>query len=390
MNACETTRDSAIRHLNGPYHRVYAAPLIAIAYSPPTMKPLRSARPVLLACLAVLLGACGGEAVRPTPPPSVATPPVQAPKVRIGIALGGGAAKGFAHIGVIKMLEANGFQPEVVSGTSAGSVVGALYASGMDAFAMQKQAFALDEASIRDVSLFSGGVVKGQKLQDYVNELVGGKTIERMRKPFAAVATNLETGDRTVFVRGNTGQAVRASSSIPGVFEPVAIGKFHYVDGGVVSPVPVDAARQLGADLVIAVDISSKASGKNPGSMLGNVNQSITIMGQRLGAQELARADVVIRPGVNDIGPADFEQRNNAIMEGERAALAAMPQVRAKVAQWQKARVDEALAARRVADAKAEQAKLRAFCEEEDRKWMSKLRRDPKCKALAEQGVLSN
>ena len=112
-------------------------------------------------------------------------------------------------------------------------------------------------------------------------------------------------------------------------------------------------------------------------------------MGQRLGAQELARADVVIRPSVNEIGPADFEQRNNAIMEGERAALAAMPQIRAKVALWQKTRQDEATAARQAADAKAEQAKLRAFCEEEDRKWMSKLRRDPQCKALAEQGVLS-
>jgi len=354
------------------------------------MTPFRSLRPLLLASFAVLLGACGGgEAVKPTPPPAVVAPATPAPKIRIGLALGGGAAKGFAHIGVIKMLEANGFQPVVVSGTSAGSVVGALYASGMDAFAMQKTAFSLDEAEIRDVSLFSGGVVKGQKLQDYVNQLVGNKSIERMRMPFAAVATNLETGDRTVFVRGNTGQAVRASSSIPGVFEPVEIGKFHYVDGGVVSPVPVDAARQLGADLVIAVDISSKASGKNPGSMLGNVNQSITIMGQRLGAQELARADVVIRPSVNEIGPADFEQRNNAIMEGERAALAAMPQIRAKVAQWQKGRADEALAAQRAADAKAAQAKLRAFCEEEDRKWMSKLRRDPQCKALADQGVIT-
>ncbi len=181
--------------------------------------------------------------------------------------------------------------------------------------------------------------MKGQKLQDYVNELVGQRPLERMKKPFAAVSTQLETGERTVFVRGNTGQAVRASSSIPGVFEPVAIGQMHYVDGGVVSPVPVDAARQLGADFVIAVDISTKASGKNPGSLLGNVNQSITIMGQKLGQQELARADIVIRPSVHDIGPADFEQRNNAILEGERAALAAMPQIRAQLARLRAARV---------------------------------------------------
>jgi NTE family protein len=162
-----------------------------------------------------------------------------------------------------------------------------------------------------------------------------------MKKPFAVVATQLETGQRTVFRRGNTGQAVRASSSIPGVFEPVTIGRYHYVDGGIVSPVPVDAARQLGADIVIAVDISNKANGKNPDGMLGIVNQSITIMGQRLGEQELARADVVIRPRVSEIGPADFEQRNQAILEGEKAALAAIPQIRARIAQLQKAKQAE-------------------------------------------------
>jgi NTE family protein len=303
-----------------------------------------SARPfALLAAfsLTLLLGACasGGD-TRPTTEAITPVPkPVPVKPIRIGIALGGGAAKGFAHIGVIKMLEANGIQIDVVSGTSAGSVVGSLYASGMDAFQMQKTAFGLDEAEIRDVSLFSGGVVKGQKLQDYVNQLVANRPIERMKKPFAAVATQLETGERTVFIRGNTGQAVRASSSIPGVFEPVVIGQKHYVDGGVVSPVPVDAARQLGADYVIAVDISSRASGKNPGSLLGTVNQSITIMGQKLGQLELARANVVIRPSVNDIGAADFEQRNNAILEGERAALAVMPQIKAQLAKLRADRI---------------------------------------------------
>ncbi|QSX74255.1 patatin-like phospholipase family protein [Lysobacter arenosi] len=345
------------------------------------MKPSTALRPLLLASIAALLAACGGgEAVKPTPPPVVVAPPVVAPpaKIRIGVALGGGAAKGFAHIGVIKMLEANGFQPEVVSGTSAGSVVGAMYASGMDAFAMQKQAFALDETQIRDYSLFSGGVVKGQKLQDYVNQQVGQKTIQQMRKPFAAVATQLETGDRTVFVRGNTGQAVRASSSIPGVFEPVVIGKYHYVDGGVVSPVPVDAARMLGADFVIAVDISSKASGKNPGSVLGNINQSITIMGQRLGQQELARADVVIRPSVNEIGPADFEQRNNAIMEGERATLAMIPQIRQKLAQMQRARVAAQAAKVPVAPTPV---KVDPECEKQGFRIGSLFGRDDKCEA---------
>jgi NTE family protein len=308
---------------------------------------LRPWWPILAATLcAALLAACGGT--RPDAPAPVVTPPAaQAPDpvlppLRIGIALGGGAAKGFAHIGVIKMLEANGFKPEVVAGTSAGSVVGALYASGMDPFQLQEHAVALDEASIRDVRLFSGGLVQGLALQDYVNAQVGKRPIERMRKPFAAVATQLETGQRTVFIRGNTGQAVRASSSVPGVFEPVTIGRFQYVDGGVVSPVPVDAARELGADFVIAVDISSKASGRRPDGMLGIVNQSIAIMGQRLGEQELARADVVIRPNVLDYGSADFTRRNQAILEGEKAALAALPQIRAAVQKLQAQRLDAA------------------------------------------------
>ena len=298
-------------------------------------------RPVLIG-LVLLATACSSPAPRPTAPPAAATPaPAPPVKIRIGLALGGGAAKGFAHIGVIKVLEAQGFKPEVVSGTSAGSVVGALYASGMDPYQMQRHAVALDETSIRDVALFNGGLVKGQALQDYVNRMVGNRPFERLRIPFAAVSTRLETGDRTVFVRGNVGQAVRASCSIPGVFEPVQIGKFLYVDGGVVSPVPVDAARQLGADFVIAVDISTRTDGTRPQNLVGVVNQSITIMGQQLGKQELARADVVIRPRVNDIGPADFEQRNNAILEGERAALAAIPTIRARLAQLQRQRQAE-------------------------------------------------
>jgi NTE family protein len=295
---------------------------------------LRNPRLLLSVALLGLLAACGGENTKPSAPaePSRVAP---AKPVKIGVALGGGAAKGFAHIGVIKMLEANGFEPVVVSGTSAGSVVGALYASGMDAFEMQQKAVALDEASIRDLRLFSGGLIQGQKLQDYVNAQVKNLPAERLKKPFAAVATQLETGERAVFVRGNVGQAVRASSSIPGVFEPVTIGGKTFVDGGVVSPVPVDAAKQLGAELVIAVDISSRANGQRPTGMLGAINQSITIMGQRLGEQELARADVVIRPKVLDIGAADFEQRGRAILEGEKAAMAAMPQIRAAVAKVQ-------------------------------------------------------
>ncbi|MFD0666600.1 patatin-like phospholipase family protein [Ramlibacter sp. MAHUQ-53] len=335
----------------------------------PTVSTLLTAlrRPFALLGVAAL-AACGSTPPAGAPSGAVTAAPAQAaapssPSVKIGIALGGGAAKGFAHIGVIKMLEANGLAPAVVAGTSAGSVVGALYASGMNAFELQEKAVALDEAKIRDLQLSSGGLLLGQKLEDYVNEQVRRQPLERLAKPFVAVATRLEDGERTVFARGNTGQAVRASSSVPGVFQPVTIGRYHFVDGGVVSPVPVDAARELGADLVVAVDISSKARGQTPSGMLGTLSQSIAIMGQRLGQAELARADVIVRPQVLDIGGADFTQRASAILEGEKAALAAMPQIRERIAQLQAAREQ----ATRLARQKEAEAQRQACLEQRSR-----------------------
>ncbi len=298
-------------------------------------------RQCLLLLAVLLLGGCA-HADKPVPPP-VAPVNVPPAPLKIGLALGGGGAKGFAHIGVIKMLAASGIHVDVVAGTSAGSVVGALYASGMDPFQLQQRAFDLDEAKIRDVRLFSGGLVQGRKLEDYVNALVDQRPIERLGLPFAAVATELDTGKRVVFVRGNTGQAVRASSSIPGVFEPTRIGAHRYVDGGVVSPIPVDAARQLGADFVIAVDISAQPDGTKPQGMVNIVGQALAIMGRQLATQEAARADVVIRPQVVAIGTADFAQKDQAILEGEKATLAAMPEIRRRLALARTSRATPAL-----------------------------------------------
>lgn len=329
-------------------------------------------RPLVYLSLAAL-AACSSTPPSPSATAAAATTTTTttlaapAAPIKIGIALGGGAAKGFAHIGVIKMLEANGFTPAVVAGTSAGSVVGALYASGMDAFELQEKAVALDETKIRDLQLSSGGLVLGQKLEDYVNAQVQRKPLEQLAKPFVAVATRLEDGERTVFARGNTGQAVRASSSIPGVFQSVSIGKYHFVDGGITSPVPVDAARQLGADVVIAVDISNKARGQTPGGMLGALGQSIAIMGQKLGQAELARADIVIRPKVLDMGSTDFSQRAQAIVEGEKAAMAAMPQIRARVAQLQAERAQAAHLAQKQADKQAAEAEYQQCLDKRSR-----------------------
>jgi NTE family protein len=255
-------------------------------------------------------------------------PPPEIKPIRIGLALGGGAARGFAHIGVIKALESQGIFPDIVAGTSAGSVVGALYAAGNSGFELQKLAHKLDESKISDWSLPDRGVLKGEALQQFVNDAVGQRPLEALKKPFAAVATDLHSGESVVFRTGNTGMAVRASSTVPGVFQPVQIKNREYVDGGLSSLIPVRAARQMGSDVVIAVDISAKPDGKPTRSTLDILLQTVTIMGQNLARYELKEADIVIRPQVGSVGSTDFQARYDSILEGEKAALAAMPQIK--------------------------------------------------------------
>jgi NTE family protein len=289
----------------------------------------------LLLAASSLLAACSTPAPAPAPLPAPASPPRQP---RIGIALGGGGSKGFAHVGVIKALEAQGLQPQLVAGTSAGSVVGALYASGLSGFALQELAFSLDESRVSDYNLRSPweGLLIGQKLQDYVNELLRNRTIVHLAKPFVAVATQGDNGQRVDFARGNTGQAVRASSSFPVFFKPAQILGKTYVDGCLVSPVPVDAARKLGADIVVAVDISAQLERRVVFDGLSSaIDQSLIIMIRRLGEQELARADVVIRPKVGKIGVTDFDQKDKAILEGEKAVALALPAIRLAIQKWQ-------------------------------------------------------
>lgn len=289
----------------------------------------------------LLLSAAGLLAACSTPPPAPLTPlapPGPPRQPRIGIALGGGGTKGFAHVGVIKALEAQGLRPDLIAGTSAGSVVGALYASGLDGFALQELAFGLDENKVKDYNLRNPweGLVIGQKLQDYVNDLLKNRPIEQLSKPFVAVATQGNTGQRVDFARGNTGQAVRASSSFPVFFKPTQILGKTYVDGCLVSPVPVDAARKMGADIVIGVDISAQLERRVVFDGLSNViDQSLIIMIRRLGEQELARADVVIRPKVGKIGTIDFDQKDKAILEGEKAVALALADIRQAIQKWQ-------------------------------------------------------
>lgn len=258
--------------------------------------------------------------------------PTRAPV--IALALGGGGAKGFAHIGVIKVLESHGIKPQIVTGTSAGSFVGSIYASGKTAYQMQDLAMKLNESDIRDLTLSSQGFLLGQKLQDYVNVQVANKQIQQFPIRFAAVATELDNGKKVAFNYGNTGQAVRASCSIPNVFVPATIAGKRYVDGGLVSPIPVQTARDMGADIVIAVDISARPDGKKATGIMSMFDQSLNIMGMQSINQELQQANVVIKPAVDDIGVGDLSARNKSILEGERAAQQQLPAIEKAIQQF--------------------------------------------------------
>ncbi|MBF4520689.1 patatin-like phospholipase family protein [Acinetobacter towneri] len=269
----------------------------------------------LVGVLALTLAGC--DKTTKTPP---STTPIQAREPVIALALGGGGAKGFAHIGVIKVLESHGIKPKIVTGTSAGSFVGSLYASGKSPYQLQHIALTFKESDIRDLTLSRQGFVAGQKLQDYVNQHVANKPIEKFPIRFAAVATRLDNGRKADFIKGNAGQAVRASCSIPNVFVPATIGGTQYVDGGLVSPIPVETAKAMGADLVIAVDISARPTGNQPVNMWGLLDQTLNIMGQQSINQELAQANIVIQPKVGHIGTLDLKASNQTILEGEKAA----------------------------------------------------------------------
>lgn len=294
---------------------------------------------LMASVLALVLSACAAvvSPVAPVPEP-VQTTQAQvptAPKSRepvIALVLGGGGVKGFAHVGVIKVLESHGIKPGIVVGTSAGSFVGALYASGMNAYALQSVALGMQEADIRDLTLSSQGFLIGDKLQQYVNTQVKNKAIHQFPIRFAAVATDLESGEKVAFNYGNAGQAVRASCSIPNVFLPARIGKRQFVDGGLVSPVPVLTAREMGADVVIAVDISAKPrTGAAALGWWGLLDQSINILSQQAIRAELARADVVIQPSVQHADALNLDQRHEFLLEGEKVAQQLVPTILAAI-----------------------------------------------------------
>jgi NTE family protein len=287
----------------------------------------------------VVLTAC--SSLQSSKPQETGTPPTaERREVRLGLALGGGAARGFAHVGVIQVLEEAGLRPSHVVGTSAGSLVAALYASGKTPVELVRVAESMQEAEITDwmLPILNRGALRGEALAKYVNTQVGGKTLEQMQIPLGIVATDLGSGQAITFRRGNTGAAVRASSAVPAVFQPVRLGDREYVDGGLVSPVPVRQTREMGANLVIAVDISSDPEGNPYGDTFQILMQTFAIMGKSINTLALKEADVVIRPALSGVKSADFSARLRAIEAGRVAMRAALPALKARMAQIEEGR----------------------------------------------------
>ena len=304
----------------------------------PPLSPLLSK--FLLCTVLALMAACSSQGpLKPNPGAVIegvnkdttadASIVKRAPK--FGLALGGGAARGFAHVGVIQVLEEAGLKPDFVVGTSAGSLVAAFYASGKNGAQLQQLSEAMDEATITDwtIPLLGRGMMRGDALARYVNSKTGNQKIEDLSMPLGVVATDLQTGQGVLFQRGDLGMAVRASSSVPSVFEPVKIGTREFVDGGLVSPVPVRFARQMGAEFVLAIDISSTPENAKTGDMFQILMQTFTIMGKSINNFELREADVVVKPALGAIGAAEFSARRKSIEAGRAAMLAALPKVRA-------------------------------------------------------------
>ena len=233
------------------------------------------------------------------------SPPSQIPPQRpakVALVLGAGASKGFAHVGVLKILETAKVPIHMIVGTSVGSFVGSLYAYGYDAYDLQKIAQTLERADVGELTIPDNGFLKGERLRDFINTKTRTTPMEKFKIPFYAVATDIRSGESVVFNSGNPGMAVQASCAIPGVFQPARFSGATYVDGGVVKPLAVDVARTYGADVVIAVDISSGIDQVVPTTTMETIMKSIQIMYIRMSQVPLSQADVVIRPNVGFVG----------------------------------------------------------------------------------------
>jgi NTE family protein len=287
-----------------------------------------------LAALSLAGALAGCRTVPPLPP----GPPAEAPRPKVALVLGGGAARGFAHVGVIRALEQEKIPIDLVVGTSVGSLIGAIYASDVNSFELEWTAFSLQKEDLFDYGVLTAvmgmGLAKGDKLEAFVKGKVATQDIEQLKLPFAAVATDLNWGTKVVLDSGSIARAVRASSAIPGVFQPVThMGKL-LVDGGVVDNIPIAVARAKGADIVVAVDISENVGNTNITNLVDVMLQAANIMFALNVEHSKRDADVLVAPKVGDVAMLDFGQKKRCMQAGIDAGRAAVPEIRRAIDAW--------------------------------------------------------
>lgn len=260
---------------------------------------------------------------------------------KIGLALGAGGARGLAHIGVLKVLQEEKIPIDFLAGSSMGSFIAVCYANGLDLSLMEGLSVHLRRKSWLDFRLPGLGFISGEKVRGLLELLTHGKKLEDLSIPTQVVATNLVTGERVIFHEGSAAEAVRASISIPGIFEPVLKDGMVLVDGAVVDRVPVSVVREMGAELVIGVDVFARVEQVKINNIFDVISQTLDIMERELLSRTSLHADLTVCPRVSEISPITFTKINECIQFGEEAMREKIPELKKMIEQWRGVEVVE-------------------------------------------------
>lgn len=254
---------------------------------------------------------------------------------KIGLALGAGGARGFAHIGVLKILEEHRIPIHYIAGSSIGALIGSLFSAGHSAVQLQKLVTHFPQKYWLDYTFSKLGLLEGAKIKEVIRLLTKQKRIEELPIPTAIVATNLNRGTRKIFTTGSIADAVRASISIPGIFVPEKINGEYYIDGGVTDRIPVTVVKEMGADIIIAVDVSHQAVVYPTTSIFDVIFQAIDIMGREVLKQQVVHTDVLLKPPVGQYSTTMFAKADEIIRLGEEYTRREIAQIMDCIQYWE-------------------------------------------------------
>lgn len=253
---------------------------------------------------------------------------------KIGLALGSGGARGFAHLGVLKALQEHNISIDLIAGSSMGALVGCFYAFGHDLNQLIKLSVSFRRNFYLDITIPKMGFIEGKRVKHLVELFMQGKTLEQLKIPVCVVATDLQTGDKVEFKKGNIADCVRASIAIPGIFTPEKIDGRLLVDGGVVDKVPVASVKNMGADIVIGCDVSKVNKKAEISTVFDVIMQSLEIMQTEIGAFKEIESDIMIRPDVEEFSARAFTNISEIIQRGEEAAIKKIPEIKRVISEF--------------------------------------------------------